>query len=314
MEATATAAPAASTTVLACGTCGAELVIGNERTARCPYCDSPTVVERPASRDRPNPVFVLTFAEGDKLARRALTDWIRSQSIFADSRLRHAKVTDLKGIYVPGYLYSAVARSSYTAEIGENYTETETYTTKDANGNTVTRTRVVTKTEWRTLHGQYLSYATDIVVSASKGLPNLELERVEPFDLRLLRRYDPALISGWMTEEPSRTQEEVVAMARDEAAEIQGKKLRALMPGDRQGELTHSTVVEWETLDPVLVPVWVLAVRYRPDAPPLRVVVNGQTGAATGKAPLSWWKILIAVVLGIAFVVAIALFAMGGNR
>jgi hypothetical protein len=299
-----------SGTLLACETCGAALVVGNHRTAACPYCASPSVVERPATADRPNPAFVITFGAGDELPRRALASWVRSQSIFADSALSRAKVEDLKGIYVPAYLYSAVARSTYRAEIGENYTETETYTVT-VNGKTETRTRTVTKTEWRTLTGEHVGYVTDVVVTASKGLPNAELEAVEPFDLRQLRRYDPALISGWITEEPSHIPDECMALARGEAVTLEGRKLDAFMPGDSHRELVYKTRVEWETLDPVLVPVWVLAVRYRLDRPPLRIVVNGQTGQAAGKAPLSPIKIGIAVALGVITIIGIVLLFMG---
>lgn len=290
-------------TILACQQCGAALSVGGHRTASCPYCASPSVIERPASADRPNPAFVLTFAHGDELPRRALSRWVHRQSIFADSALRRARVEDLRGIYVPGYLYSAVARSTYHAEIGENYTET--YTTTDSKGRTVTRTR--TRTEWRPLSGHHIGYVTDVVVTASAGLPNGELEAVEPFDLRMLRRYDPALISGWIAEEPSRTRDECLAMARGEASARTGRQLDAFMPGDSHRDLQYSTTVEWEAMDPVLIPVWVLAVRYRPDQPPLRVVVNGQTGEAAGKAPLSAWKITVAVLLALTVIIAIAL-------
>lgn len=286
--------------VVACQQCGAALAVAGHRTASCPYCASPSVVERPASADRPDPTFVLTFAAGDELPRRALGAWVRRQSIFADSALRRARVEDLQGIYLPGYLYSAVARSAYRAEIGEDYTETETYTETDSEGKTVTKTRTVTKTEWCTLTGQHCGYITDVVVTASAGLPNSELEAVEPFDLRQLRRYDPALISGWIAEEPSRGRDDCLELARREAIGREGARLGAFMPGDSYRDLAYKTTVEWETLDPVLVPVWVLAVRYREDAPPVRIVVNGQTGEATGKAPLSWWKIAIAVLLGLA--------------
>jgi hypothetical protein len=44
------------------------------------------------------------------------------------------------------------------------------------------------------------------------------------------------------------------------------------------------------------VPIWVLAVRYRPDRPPARLLVNGQTGRVTGKAPTSWVKIALLLV------------------
>jgi hypothetical protein len=294
--------------VLACQQCGAALAAtGSRRTATCPYCASPSVIERPAAPDRPDPTFVVTFAGGDDLPRRALGDWVRAQSVFADSALRRARVEDLQGIYLPAYLYSAVARSRYSAQIGEDYLETETYTETDAEGKTVTKTRTVTRTEYRPLDGEHLGYVTDVVVTASAGLPNPELEAVEPFDLRQIRRYDPALISGWIAEEPSRSRDECLRLARQEATAREGARLRAFMPGDSHRSLEYQTTVTWETLDPILVPVYVLAVRYRPDQPPLRVVVNGQTGAATGKAPLSGWKILVAVLLGVAAVVAIAL-------
>ncbi len=296
--------------LLACQTCGAALVVGDQRTAACPYCASPSVVARPATADRPNPAFVVAFAAGDELPRRALSSWLGRQSIFADSALSSAKVEDLKGIYLPAYLYSAVARSTYRAEIGENYTETETYTETDSNGKTHTRTRTVTKTEHRSLSGDHVGYVTDVIVTASRGLPNAELEAVEPFDLRQLRRYDPALISGWITEEPSHIPEQCMATAREEAVAAEGRRLDAFMPGDSHRALVYQTRVEWETLDPVLVPVWVLAVRYRIDRPPLRIVVNGQTGQAAGKAPLSPIKIGIAVALAVIAIIGIAIAVM----
>ena len=46
-----------------------------------------------------------------------------------------------------------------------------------------------------------------------------------------------------------------------------------------------------------MIPVWVLALRYRDTKDPLRVVINGQTGKIAGKVPLAWWKITIAAVM-----------------
>ena len=118
----------------ACGQCGATLAFDGVRTQRCPYCDSPNFVERPPTPGLPDPQFVVTFIGDAAVARRALDRWLGSRTMFADSSLRRAKVEDLRGVYVPAYLYSAVARTDYTAQIGENYTETETYTTTDSQG------------------------------------------------------------------------------------------------------------------------------------------------------------------------------------
>ena len=90
--------------------------------------------------------------------------------------------------------------------------------------------------------------------------------------------------------------------SRGEAGDQLGEQLRRFMPGDSYSDLAYRTTVSWESLEPILVPVWVLAIRYREDKPPLRVVINGQTGAAFGRAPLSVAKLIAAlvVVLGIA--------------
>src|SRR5690606_16192924 len=118
-----------------------------------------------------------------------------TRGFFRDPKLKTASISEMRGVYVPAYLYAAIAHSSYSASIGEEYQETETYTTT-VNGKTVTRTRTVTKTEWRPLSGRHSAYVMDVIVTASRGLPNAELEAVEPFDLRQMRRYDGALISG----------------------------------------------------------------------------------------------------------------------
>ncbi|HEY5945636.1 MAG TPA: hypothetical protein VIV40_09105, partial [Kofleriaceae bacterium] len=241
-----------------------------------------------------------------EVARRALDRWIGSRSIFADSALRRARVEDMRGIYVPAYLYSAVAHTSYSAAIGENYTETETYTETNSEGKSETKTRTVTRTEYRPLSGYHVGYVTDVIVSASQGLSNDELGRVEPFDLKQMRRFDNALVSGWIAEEFSWTGADCQRTCRTEAVDQIGNKLRRFMPGDSYSDLTWTTNVAWESIDPVLVPVWVLALHYRETKQPVRVVINGQTGKVSGKVPLSAWKVTLGVILAALVIAAIA--------
>ena len=300
-------AEARDATTFACRQCGATLSFDGTRTRRCPFCDSPNFVERPATPGLPDPQFVVTFVGDNVVAHRALDRWLGSRSMFADSALRNAKVEDLRGVYVPAYLYSTVARTSYTAQIGENYQETETYTTTDANGKSRTETRTVTRTEYRALAGDHLGYVNDVIVTASAGLGNDELQRVEPFDLKQMRRFAAPLISGWITEEFSRSKDDCMRMSRREAVDQIGHRLGRYMPGDSYSDLAYKTTVSWESLDPILVPVWVFAVRYRPDKPPLRVLINGQTGQIASKVPLSPWKIVFAILGTLALIAGIVL-------
>lgn len=297
---------------LTCDECGAALRFEGTRTTKCPYCASPSVLARPARHDLPNPDFVVAFVLGKEAAHERARAWTRSRGPFTHPGIRQASFDDVRGVYVPAYLYGALARSSYTAEIGEDYTETETYTEQE-NGKTVTKTRTVTRTEWRSLSGSWAGYVRDVVVSASRGLPNALLSAVEPFDLRALRRYDIGQVQGWMAEEPSLTPEAGLAEARQEAQADVAAALDRLMPGDSHRGLGFSTSFEREIASLVLVPVWVFAVRYAPDKPIVRLVINGQTGQAWGKTPISWVRVGIAVAAGLALVlVLVAVF--GGKR
>jgi hypothetical protein len=302
--------PAGAT--FACGQCGASLLFAGVRTETCPYCASPNFVERPPAANQPRPELVVAFTGDAVVARRRLDAWLGSRAWFADARIKRARVEDLRGVYVPAYLYSAVAHTDYTAAIGEHYTETETHETTDAQGNKKLETRIVTRTEYRPLAGHHVGYVTDVIVSASAGLASAELQAIEPYDLLHLRRYAPALVSGWIAEEFSRGADDCRRASRGEAIDDIGLRLRRFMPGDSHSDLAWRTTVQWESLDPILVPVWVLAVRYRDDRPSLRVVINGQTGAIAGKVPLAWWKVALAALVVAAVVAAIIVLAHGG--
>ncbi len=291
---------------LACEACGASLNVGaGERTARCPYCDSPSVVARPRA-EVADPAFVVGFVIPEADARERADRWKR-RTWFVKSAFKKAAVSEVRGVYLPAYLYSGSARVEYTAQIGENYTVTETYTTTDSQGRTVTRTRTRVETEWRSLSGTWSAYLDDIIVTASRGLDNAELEAVEPFDLRALHRYTPKLLSGWIAEDPSRSVGECAAMARDEAVAQVGRRVSAHMPGDSHRSLNYATTFSNEHGALVLLPVWVLAVKYAADEPPVRMVLNGQTGSLIGRPPRSWVKIiaLVASLLAAAAVVAL---------
>lgn len=295
---------------ISCRGCGATLVVGaRERTAQCPYCASPSIVERPPSPDRPDPAFVVGFVVDQERATRSVAGWIRSRGLFARSDFKKASVEVTRGVYLPAYLYGAIAWSRYQAEIGENYTVTETYTTTDSKGRTRTRTRTRTKTEWRQLEGPHASYVLDVLVTASRGIGNEALEEIEPFDLRALRRYSPALLSGWMAEDPSLAREECLELARGESRERIEGDIEAFLPGNKHRDLRVATELEDEVIDLVLLPIWSFAARYHEKRPPVRILVNGQTGEVAGRVPISAWKVGLAVAAALLLVLVIVLLA-----
>ena len=282
---------------ISCESCGAKVIVEPlQRTSRCPYCDSPSVVDRPATEDRPDPVFAIGFSVERKRAEGLVRAFLRRKKL-APFGLERAAAEKVQGVYVPAYLYSALAVSRYGARIGEDYWVTET--TRDSKGRSQTRRK--RKTELRDLRGPHRVYLGDVLVTASRGITNDELECAEPYDLDELRRYKPGLVAGWNAEEPSLTRRESLELARGESTAKVGRLLRVFLPGDSVRGLDYQTEFEEENADLTLLPMWVFAVRYDPEEPPIRLLVNGQTGEVWGKVPTSWAKIGIvaAVVLGL---------------
>jgi hypothetical protein len=281
----------------ACESCGARIVVETlARTARCPYCDSPSVVDRPATADRPDPMFAIGFSVDRGRAGNLARSFLRRRKL-APFGLERAAPEKVEGVYVPAYLYSALAVTRYRARIGEDYWVTEV--SRDSKGRT--RVRRERKTEIRDLEGPHRTYIGDVLVTASRGIPNDDLEAAEPYNLEELRRYEPGLVSGWAAEEPSLSHEESLELARQEGTTQVGRMLRAFLPGDSTRGLDHSTGFENESLDLTLLPMWIFAMRYAADRPPVRLLVNGQTGEVWGKVPTSWAKICLvaAVALGL---------------
>jgi hypothetical protein len=273
---------------VSCRSCGATLLFEeHQRSVRCPYCDSPSVVDRPATPDRPDPVFALGFAVTRDEAAARMRGWIGSRRM-APFGLKKRTAENVRGVYLPTYLYSASAHTTYSASVAEHYKDED-------------RQR---QTEYRDLDGRHAAYVADILVTASRGIPNDEVEGIEPFDLGALQRYTPAIVSGWMAEEPSLTRDECRELARAEARGRVGQLLRAFLPGDGVRSLRHQTVLRDEATDLTLVPVWVFAIRYDETKPPIRVLVNGQTGRAYGKVPFSWAKLGL-IALGVLTVIGL---------
>jgi hypothetical protein len=82
------------------------------------------------------------------------------------------------------------------------------------------------------------------------------------------------------------------------------------VPGDTHRNLSVDTAFSQMVFRHVLLPLWIAAYRYRERT--YRFLVNGQTGEVQGEAPLSWWKITLAV-LAVA-VIALILWLTFGHR
>lgn len=296
-----------------CKNCGAEVAVDpDQRSYVCAFCDSTYVVEfSPETTGRQPPEFVIGFAVTREAAMEKFRRWIAENPWFRPGDLRRASIEEkLRGVYLPFWSFSMLARSSWSASIGEYWYTMETYTTIE-NGKTVTKTRRVRRTEWWNLSGKHHRYYSGYLVSGSRGLPQCDAERIKPFHLAALKRYQPYFLAGWLSEEYSVGRDDALRSCQEVFYGWERGNVAAHLPGDTHSDLQVRTWFEQVGSDLVLLPIYLLSYRYRDRL--YRFIVNGQTGKTAGDKPLSWRRIGAAIAAGLgAIALVFAVLALIG--
>jgi len=296
-----------------CENCGAEVATSpDQRSYICPFCNSTYVVELPpAVTGRQTPEFIIGFAVTRDAARNIFRRWITHNRWFRPRDLRTAEIVDrLQGVYLPFWSFSMVATSRWSAQIGEYWDRTDTYT-DFRNGKPVVRTRRVRETEWWPLEGRHHQYLSGYLVSASRGLPQEEARRIGPFRLGALHRYAPYFLAGWMCEEYSVPREQAETRCREAFRQRVRRDVEAFLPGDTNRHCRVQTEWSHTGSDLLLLPVYIATYRYQENV--FRIVINGQTGRVAGEKPISRVRLGAAVAAGLALVglAALAIWLAG---
>lgn len=281
---------------VACQQCGAVVSHGESTTAgACDFCGSPQVLEQVESRKPIRPESVVPFQVDRGAATAKFSAWLGTLWLRPSDLKRLARVAEMTGMYVPYWTFDASVRSDWTADAGYYYYVSESYTTRDAQGKTVRRTRQVRRVRWQPAWGSRGDVYDDLLVCGSKGLPPELTERLEPFDTEHLKPYDPGYLAGWKAEEYNVELDAAWRTAVARMEQNQRRRCSADVPGDTQRDLHVSNRFSHEKFKHVLLPIWISVYRYR--GKPFRFLVNGQTGEVIGHAPWSWLKITLLVLL-----------------
>jgi hypothetical protein len=294
-----------------CENCGAQVTVDAEhRSTTCAFCDSNYVVEfTPEQTGRLPPEFVIGFTVPPEQAQRRFREWLGRSPWFRPGDLRLAEIEGkLRGAYVPFWSFSMLAQSRWSAEIGEHWYTTETYTTTE-NGKTVTHTRRVEHTEWWNLAGGHHDYYSGYLISGSRGLSQDDSRRIQPFHLAGLKRYEPYFLAGWLSEEYSVGRDEALAACRQVFGDWEAENVKKFLPGDTHRNLQVQTEFSQVNSDLILLPIYILSYRYHNKL--FRFLINGQTGKIIGQKPLSWLKVGLAAGLGIILILIITLLIHG---
>jgi DNA-directed RNA polymerase subunit RPC12/RpoP len=286
-------------TQISCNDCGASVnVTPGEQTAKCAFCGSDKVLSQESAGTAIRPESMVPFKVDKAHANRTFEEWLGTLWFRPNNLKKMAKLQEMGGVYIPFWTFDAWVRSNWTADAGYYYYETEYYT--DSEGNQ--QSRQVQRTDWRFASGWRNDFFDDVLVCASKGLPQNLVSKFQTFDTKQLTPYQPQFLAGWRAESYAIDLMPAFNSAQESMANTQRGRCSGDVPGDTQRNLNVQNQFSYVTFKHVLLPIWIAAYRYNDK--PYQFLVNGQTGEVVGLAPWSYWKIFFAVLAVAAVAVA----------
>ena len=270
----------------------------------CAFCDSPLVETDTGSSipfERVVRFVVPRKGASDGIHRALAERW------FVPKALREGEIAELKPVYVPTYAWRGKVRSAWSASCGIVWYRTETYTTTDSQGKTVTRTRQVREVDWHPCDGTHAYVLDGHLVSASVGLPESESNALEPYDLGEAVPFAPEHLAGVTTERPTVDVVAGAEVARAEILQLTHQTITGFVPGDEVRQLQVDADIDLHGVDLVLLPTWIAALRGEGEEV-VRLLVNGQTGEVIADAvPRDWGAVarLVAVGVGVFLVLGL---------
>lgn len=286
------------TSVVSCDNCGAKFVVtSNEVALFCPYCGTSHVRK---SADlagiKPNALFPFSFSveRAEVIAKK----WAK-RKLFAPKRFKkNVCVDNIHGVYEPCFTFDSKTVSCYDGRIGKHRTRT----VRTKNG-----VRTETYIEWRHVSGVYDYFFDDVTIAAGGGLDQRSYEKLAPFDMQTIKVYNKDYLAGYSANHYDKD----LKTAWNESKEIMDSRIRKMIVDryncDVVGYLNVRTIHNDATFKYVLLPVYLLNYRYKKKN--YKVAVNGNTGKVVGKTPVSFWRVIIAVLLGVGLVAGLVLLA-----
>jgi hypothetical protein len=217
-------------------------------------------------------------------------NWLNRKWFCPGDAKKKAKPDAFHGIYLPYWTFDADTVSQYSGEYGRH----KTRRVKD---------RTERYTEWHSTRGVHEEFINDELVSGID--PNRRdmsiFSLAEPFDTEDNLVYKPEYVAGFVAERYSVGLRDAWEKAKGFIAKKLRRSIADKIVRENRADTSrvHNVATAYSNIKYkyLLLPAWVSTFKYKNKL--YRFVVNGQTGKVGGQAPISAWRVAIAVVLAL---------------
>ncbi len=256
-----------------CPSCGAQLLCDATTAATsCPYCGNNTIVPGQFGGTL-KPDLVLPFKLDKKAAVAALKKHYSKKLLLPRAFSEGNHLEEVKGLYVPFWLFDAKAEADCRFEATRSHTHRE--------GDY----RVTVTEHYDVRRSGSMEFAR-VPADGSQKMPDDYMDSIEPFDYSELKPFSTAYLPGYLADK------------YDVSAEESMPRADARCRNSAQDVLRRD-VVGYETVTPVaanirlrrgkvryaLLPVWTLHTKW--NGKDYLFMMNGQTGKMVGDLPVS---------------------------
>ncbi|MCC8426097.1 hypothetical protein [Mucilaginibacter sp. UR6-11] len=294
--------------VVNCPGCGSKTILTEFTTSdKCPFCTAPLVLELESGQQYVTPHYILPFEITQQQGAKFFADWISGLWWAPNDLAKNVGGTSsvLKGVYLPYWAYDTDTVTDYTGERGDHYYTTETYT-ETIDGRSETRTREVQHTSWSSVSGTVYCDFRDLVVPASKSLPEKTLNKLSPWKFKSLVKFDERYMSGFRSEAYQLAPQQGLLVAVEQTVSQINSEIYNDIGGDEQRINHTNTDYNNKAIKYLMLPVWASAYTYNGKL--YQFTINASTGEVIGERPLSAVKIILAVLLAIILIAAAVLY------
>lgn len=272
--------------VIICKACGAESVYDDLQIANeCPYCGSNQVMEE-KGEETMAPGGVVPFKLTAKEAAGKFASWIKRKLFCPRAAKESTKPGAFKGVYLPYWTFDTHTESSYRGQFGIDRR------VKDGD-------KVRTVTDWHPVKGYYREDFDDELVLGSTRYEESLMKDVEPFNTADNKKYKPEYVAGFVAERYSlglkAAWEKAKSFIRRKLENNIEQKIVAEHRADRARVEKLDVQYSRITYKYLLLPIWLSTYQFKGKT--YHFMVNGQTGKAGGETPVSWMRVVIAVLL-----------------
>lgn len=282
-----------------CENCGAQLIVDEHTSATvCCYCGSPALV-----KGRLNgvlkPAGVIPFKLDRNQAKEKFRKWICTGLFTPSVFKKAATLENIRGIYVPFWLYDYDAEADVQAEC--------TKIVRERRGDTE-----YTHTDHYMVEREVQSSYRKIPADASERMPDDIMDMMEPYNYQEIKEFQMPYLSGYESEKYNyeSTDQEVAGRIENRVSTYIFQDVKSTMMGYSSTRFIRNDVsLRRKKAMYTLLPVWMITYRYKGENKIF--AINGQTGKQVGVLPNSKGK-LAGCFFGVTAGIMLILLALGG--